>query len=156
MLARRLPLQPDLARILLNPLMMRVAIPTWSGTISPVFDVARRLLLVDIEGGKELRRREEPVDETDIASRAMHVARLGVDLLICGAISRPLEMILISEGAQVIPHTCGSVEDVLRAYVSGTFTEQAFLMPGCCGRRRRTWARGRRGRRGFGRQGGVP
>jgi len=68
-----------------------------------------------------------------------------VDVLICGAISRPLEMMLVSEGMQVIPHTCGPVEDVIRAYVSGRLTDQAYLMPGCCGQRRRTRARGGRG-----------
>ena len=135
--------------------MMRIASPTWSGTISPVFDVARHLLLVDVEAGRELNRLEEPLHETDIASRAMHVMRLGVDVLICGAISRPLEMMLVSGGMQVIPHACGSVEEVLRAYVSGQLSDQAYLMPGCRGHRRRR-ARGGRGWRRFGRQGDTP
>jgi predicted Fe-Mo cluster-binding NifX family protein len=133
---------------------MKVGIPTWSGTISPVFDVAQRLLLVDVETARGLHRCEEALNETDIAARAMHVARLGVDVLICGAISRPLEMMLVAEEVEVIPHACGPVEDVLRAYVSGQLTDEAFLMPGCCGRRRRLRARAKRGRTGFERQGG--
>jgi len=127
---------------------MRIAISTWSGMISPLFDVAQRLLLVDIEAGREISRREEPLNETHIAGRAMHITRLGVDVLICGAISRPLEMMLASEGMQVIPHTCGLVEEVIRAYASGQLTEQAYLMPGCCGHGRRMRARGGRGGRG--------
>jgi len=119
--------------------------------ISPVFDVAQHLLLVDVEAGRELCRREELLNETNIAGRAMHLARLGVDVLVCGAISRPLEMMLVSGGTQVILHTCGPVEEVLRAYVSGRLTGQAYLMPGCYDRRRRMRARGKRGRRGFGR-----
>lgn len=95
---------------------MRVAIPISAGTVSPVFDVARHLLLVDIETGKELARGEEALGETGITGRAPHVATLGVDGLICGVISRPLEMMLLSEGTGVIPHTCGWVEDVLQAY----------------------------------------
>jgi len=130
--------------------MMRVAIPTWSGTISPVFDVARSLLLADVEAGREVRRREEPMSETGLAARATHVATLGVDVLICGAISQPLEMMLVSKGIQVIPHTCGPVEHVLQAYLSGRLLDQAYLMPGCHGRRRRM--RGRADRHGFGRR----
>jgi len=126
--------------------MMRVAIPTWFGTISPLLDVARRLLLVDVEAGREIRRREESLSEMDLAGRSMHIARLGVDVLICGAISRPLEMMLASAGMEVIPHTCGPVEDVLRAYLSGELTDQAYLMPGCCRRGRRMRVRGRHGR----------
>jgi predicted Fe-Mo cluster-binding NifX family protein len=58
-------------------------------------------------------------------------------VLICGAISRPLEAMLLSAGVEVIPQTCGPVEEVLKAFMSGKLTEKAFLMPGCCGRRRR-------------------
>lgn len=102
-----------------------------------MFDEARRLLVVCVEGGGETSRREERIDETDLARRALHVAGLGVDVLICGAISWPLEASLASAGVRVIPQTCGPVEDVLNAFVSGRLTDGAFLMPGCCGRRRR-------------------
>jgi len=102
-----------------------------------VFDEARCLLVVGIEGGDEASRREERIDETDLARRALRVAELGVDVLICGAISWPLEASLASAGVRVISQTCGPVEDVLKAFVSGGLTDGAFLMPGCCGRRRR-------------------
>jgi predicted Fe-Mo cluster-binding NifX family protein len=59
------------------------------------------------------------------------VAGLGVDVLICGAISAPLRAVLAAEGVRVIPNRCGFVEEVLRAFLSGELTEQAFLMPGC-------------------------
>ena len=117
--------------------MMKVAIPIWNGRISPVFDVARHLLVVEIDGGVESERREEAIDGTDLVRRAEEVSRSGVDVLICGAISRPLETMLAAGGVEVIPHTCGSAEEVLRAFLAGQFTAQSFLMPGCCGRRRR-------------------
>lgn len=116
---------------------MRIAIPVSDGRISPVFDAARRLLLVDIENGREVRRIEQIVDEQDLGPRARRVAGSGADVLICGAISRPLETMISSAGVEVIPHTCGLVDDVLSAFVSGGLTDQAFVMPGCCGRRRR-------------------
>ena len=122
---------------------MRAAIPTWSGAISPVFDVARHLLLVDIEGDTEVNRSQTVIEDTQFASRAKRVADLGVDVLICGAISWPLEAMLASSGVRVISQTCGPTEDVLRAFISGQLTDTAFLMPGCCGRRRRSRARRR-------------
>ena len=120
---------------------MKVAIPTWSGRVSPVFDVARVLLLVDFDGDAEAHRQEAALEETEFAARVRRVAQLGAEVLICGAISMPLEAMLVSAGVRVIPHTCGPAEDVLRAFASGRLTDEAFLMPGCCGRRRR---RGRR------------
>jgi len=116
---------------------MRVAIPISDGRISPVFDAARRLVLVDVDNGREVRRTEEGLEEPELAPRARRVAELGADVLICGAISRPLEAMLLSAGVEVVPQTCGQAEDVLRAFISGQLTEQAFLIPGCCGRRRR-------------------
>jgi len=125
--------------------MMRIAIPTWRGRVSPVFDVAKNLLLVDAQNGREIRREEATVGPSDLVARAKRVAELGTELLICGAISWPLEAMLSSAGVRVIPHTCGPVEDVLRVFLSGQLTERALLMPGCCGRRRRFRGRRRRG-----------
>jgi len=116
---------------------MRAAIPIADGRISPVFDVARRLLLVDIENKHEVRRTEEVLEEPELVARARRVAELGTDVLVCGAISRPLEAMLLSTGVEVIPQTCGPMEDVLRAFISGQLTEQAFVIPGCRGRRGR-------------------
>jgi predicted Fe-Mo cluster-binding NifX family protein len=125
---------------------MRIVIPTWRGRISPVFDVARRLLLVDSQDGRQVRREETVVAEAEPLAVAKRVAELGTGVLICGAISRPLEAMLVSAGVRVIPQTCGPVEAVLQAFLAGQLTEQAFLMPGCCGRRRRFRHQG--GRRG--------
>ena len=116
---------------------MRTAIPISDGRISPVFDAAKRLLLVDIENGREVWRTEQIVEEPELGPRARRVAEFGAEVLICGAISRPLEAMLLSAGVEVIPQTCGPVEDVLKAFISGRLTEQAYVMPGCCGRRRR-------------------
>jgi predicted Fe-Mo cluster-binding NifX family protein len=132
---------------------MKVAVPTWGERVSPVFDVAQRLLVVDIEESVEVARREEAIPETGLMRRATRVADLGVEVLICGAISMPLEQMLLSAGIQVIPQMCGLVEAVLQAFVSGTLMEQQrFLMPGCCGRRR--YGRGGGGRHGRGWAGG--
>jgi len=133
---------------------MKVAIPIWVNRISPVFDVAKRLLVVDIEGGAEVSREETGLEETQLMLRARRVAELGVDVLICGAVSRPLEEMLVSREVRVIPNICGPVEEVLRSFVSGCLTDEAFLMPGCCGRRRRL--RGRRGRSRLNMEGEMP
>ncbi|MCK4341845.1 MAG: NifB/NifX family molybdenum-iron cluster-binding protein [Phycisphaerae bacterium] len=135
---------------------MRVALPTWDGRISPVFDVARRLLVVDVERDAEIGRSEVDLEETRLAARASRVTALGVHVLICGAISWPLEAMLTSAGIRLIPQICGPVEDVLRAFLAGQLPDEAFLMPGCCGRRRR-FRGGRRhgGRPGAGRWRGM-
>ena len=123
--------------------------PIWQNRISPVFDVAGKLFLVDVEGGQEVARTEERLTEEAIERRARRVAQLGANVLICGAISRPLHALLSSAGVEVIPQTCGEVEEVLGAFVAGRLIGDAFVMPGCCGRRRRfRGGRGHGNRRG--------
>jgi len=126
---------------------MRVAIPHWQGRVSPVFDVAGNVLLVDVADGKETARRNVAIDSPPPQARAKILAGEGATTLICGAISRPLEMALAAASIEVISQTCGNVEQVLAAFIGGQLKQDTFLMPGCCGRRRRQQAgRGRGGR----------
>ena len=135
-----------MARLLHCVLVMKVAAPIWSGRLSPVLDVARRLVVAELEAGNEISRKEEPVAETDIFRRAQRIRELGVDVLICGAVSRPLEDMLRANGVQVIPWICGPVDDVLELFISKQPLSPNYLMPGCCGRGRRGRGRGGRGR----------
>lgn len=133
---------------------MRVAVTSWAGRVSPVCDVAKCLVLLEVEQGREVARSEQNLDASDFSRRAKRIAGIGVDILICGAISYPLEGMLNKSGIRVIPWICGDVEDVLEAFLCGRLSGSAFLMPGCCGRRRRF--HGRQGRRGqFSRKGTI-
>ena len=112
-----------------------------------MLDVARRLLIVDIAGSAEVGRRETNLEAVQPGARAAQIHELGVEVLICGAVSWPLEAALVSAGVRVVPQTCGLVQEVLTAFLSGRLADGTFLMPGCCGRRRRMRA-GRGGGRG--------
>ena len=128
---------------------MKVGVPEWQGRISPVFDVASRIIPVEIEDRRELQRREGALVQTDPWARAAAIRQMGAEVLICGAVSKPLEAALRAAGIQVICNICGPVEAVLTAFRNGRLNENVFLMPGCCGRRRRF----RGGGRGGGRRG---
>lgn len=130
---------------------MNVAIPTLEDRVSPVFDVAQAVVLVELDGDRELRRQTVPLHARDIARRVAELSQRDVNVLICGAISRPLEATLHAAGVRVIPQTCGPVEEVLQAFLADRLNDRAFLMPGCCGRGRRGWC-GARGRAGQGRR----
>ena len=116
---------------------MKLAIPVWQGRISPVFDVAGQLLLVELTDGREVARQEQMVDETAADERSRKLAELGVETLICAGISQSLETGLADRGIRVIARICGNVEEVLAAFVAGRLREERFAMPGCCGQRRR-------------------
>ena len=120
---------------------MRVLIPVSRGRISPLLDVARRFLLVNVQGGRVIGRREVSIEKTGLVPRSKRIAQLDANVLICGAISQPLKQALASEAVWTIPNTCGPVEQVIQALRLGLLTERAFLMPGCSRRRHQTQGR---------------
>jgi predicted Fe-Mo cluster-binding NifX family protein len=124
---------------------MKLAIPCWQGRVSPVFDVAGMLLLVEIEEGTERRRELAHLNMSEVETRARQLAEMGADVLVCGAISWPLELAVCAAGVEVISQICGDVDQVLTAFLDGHLSEDVFLMPGC-GRRPRRFRTRRRGR----------
>jgi len=116
---------------------MRVAIPQWEGRVSPVFDVAGNLLLIDLEHGVEIARQDVVITDEIPAGRARRMAAMGINALVCGAVSRPLELALLHSGIQVISQICGEVVQVLDAYRKGQLGQPMFFMPGCLGHQRR-------------------
>jgi predicted Fe-Mo cluster-binding NifX family protein len=109
---------------------VNIAIPQWQGRVSPVFDSAGKILVFKALEGGRVRRELVSIAGDDPLERARSLQRLGVQILICGAISRPMEMALAGAGIEVISNTCGKVDDVLNAFVNGRLNEKAFLMPG--------------------------
>jgi predicted Fe-Mo cluster-binding NifX family protein len=110
-----------------------------------VFDVAEQVLLVDLDREDDGSRRMESLGTTAPHGRAQRLAELGVNVLVCGAISWPLEALLAASGIRVIPLVCGKVEEVVRAFRDGTLENERFAMPGCCRKRRHAHKRRRRG-----------
>jgi len=134
---RRIELRPVLAPDLMEIRSMKVAIPCWQGRVSPVFDVAGSLLLVDVDQGHEQHRETARLDAIAPEARARQLADLGAGVLVCGAISWPLELAVAAAGVKVIPQVCGDVDKVLAAFLTGQLGRNVFQMPGCGGRRRR-------------------
>jgi predicted Fe-Mo cluster-binding NifX family protein len=123
---------------------MKIAVPDWQGRVSPVLDVAERVLLVDFEADEAGRRSTEDLGDTDPHERTRRLSELGVDVVVCGAVSWPLEAALISSGIRVVALICGDVEAVVRAFGDGTLEDDRFVMPGCCRKGRHTRKRRRR------------
>lgn len=115
---------------------MKIALPQWQGRLSPVFDVCGRLLVVELDGRQEIGRHEWCLTGPDPFERTRQLSALGVEVLICGAISREMAAALAAAGIRVLPEVCGPVEAVLAGYLDRGCTRPDHRMPGC--RRRRT------------------
>jgi predicted Fe-Mo cluster-binding NifX family protein len=110
---------------------MNIAIPIWEKGVSPVLDTAARLLVVESAGNKETSRHEVLLDSVELVRRCEKIQNLKIDVLICGALSKQFEWLLLSSGLQVIAWVSGKAEEILEAYLHGKIYDPKFLMPGC-------------------------
>jgi predicted Fe-Mo cluster-binding NifX family protein len=123
---------------------MKIAIAYWQGRVSPVFDVSDSLIVIDIQNGLEVHRQHINLASRDSFERAIEVSRSGAQVLICGALSHPLETALIGAGIRVFGFICGDLESVIGAFQDGQLSDARYLMPGCCGKRQQVRLRRRR------------
>jgi predicted Fe-Mo cluster-binding NifX family protein len=126
---------------LIRKKIVKVALTVWEGRISPVLDTARSVVVADIEDGIPVVQREEAFAGDSDREKVGRLRARGVDVLVCGAVSRPLAALVASCGIRLIPFVSGELREVLAAVIAGRMPNTAFSMPGCgCGgqgRRRR-------------------
>jgi len=121
---------------------MRIAVPVYHGRVAPVFDVSQKLTLFDVENSEIVRHQEEDFSAEYFPAKISLLISQAANVLICGAVSWPALRMIEGAGIRVIPNVSGSAEEVVEAFVAGRLPQPDFMMPGCCGRRRR-----RRGQR---------
>ena len=126
---------------------MKIAIPIWDNVVSSAFDFAKKLLLVDVENQIETNRSEVPFEAKSLPEKVRKLKGLGVNVLVCGAISQTLANMVEVSGIQVLPYVTGSIDDVLQAYLTGQLVKPEFSMPGCWPGARKGFGRRRRGYR---------
>jgi len=110
---------------------MRIAVPIWEDKVSPVLDTAAKLLILEILDQKNTSRTEAFLNEQEISKRCFRIQKLDIDVLICGAISRPFSERLAAAGINIIPGISGAVEEIVAAYFGGTLNQAKYAMPGC-------------------------
>lgn len=113
---------------------MTIGIPILDDRVSPVLDAATHVLLVTRRRGREVRRRECVLQPQPPEGMARTIAAMGVQVLLCAALSELLHQALQREQVRVRSHVCGEVEAVLQAFCARQLGRAEFRMPGCQGR----------------------
>jgi predicted Fe-Mo cluster-binding NifX family protein len=124
---------------------MRAAFAVWNGRIAPVFDVARQIHVVETSDGQILGETWAVLADDQPAQRAARLSALGIDTLVCGAISRLLKDVIASSGVKVVSFVSGESREVVHAWLNGELPSGLFAMPGCGPQRRRRRVRAGRG-----------
>ena len=110
---------------------MKIAIPVWNDLVSTVLDFSDRLLIADCEAGRVENRIVVDLPETAPVAKVARLRELGIQVLLCGAVSRPLEQMIMAAGIEIIPFLKGRADHVLNAYLSRRLVGPGFMLPGC-------------------------
>lgn len=110
---------------------MRIAIPVWEEKVSPLLDAASRLLIVETDQRGEIARFQMALDESEPSRKARRISEMGVDLLICGAVSEAVSMALNAAGIRIISEISGRACEVIDSFLRGSIFDSRLLMPGC-------------------------
>ncbi len=124
---------------------MKAAFAVWNHRIAPVFDVARKVHVVETESGRIVGEAEESLPDDGGEGKGLRLAELGVDTLVCGAISRTTQAMVAAYGIRMIPFVAGDMREVIRAWLSGALEKEVFAMPGCGGQGQGRGGQGRGG-----------
>ncbi|GAB6095027.1 hypothetical protein JCM14469_12790 [Desulfatiferula olefinivorans] len=117
---------------------MKTAFAYWDNRIAPVFDTARQIHIVESEGRRVVRESHSPLPDESPWAKVGKLAELGVDTLVCGAISRSLAELVEANGIAIVSFVTGSLDAVIGASLRGGLRRKMFAMPGCPDRGRRT------------------
>jgi predicted Fe-Mo cluster-binding NifX family protein len=112
-------------------LVQKVAFPHWENRIAPVFDTARRIVVVDVQSGRILKETQGFLPEQLPVSKVLRLLDMGVGILVCGAISRPMHALVSAYGIRVFPFVAGGLREVMDAWLRGCLMRDVFSMPGC-------------------------
>jgi predicted Fe-Mo cluster-binding NifX family protein len=102
---------------------MKVALTVWENRISPMFDGAQMLLVANIEDQKVDRMHYEPFLSENSASKVTMLFDLGIDVLICGAISNFYVNMVEAYGIRMIPFITGEADQIIDAFATGALRD---------------------------------
>lgn len=125
---------------------MKAAFTIWNNRISPVFDVAGQFLIIETNEQREIINQQIHTLAVESAyEKLVFLSDLGVDELVCGAVTRPILHAMKMNGLIVYPFRAGNIEELVTAWKNNQVEHVSFAMPGCG--RRRNGGRARRGDR---------
>jgi len=116
--------------------MLKVAFACLDERIAPVFDTALQVRVLETESGRIITEKREMLPHDLPLQKTIRLNELGIQAIVCGAISSPLNAMIAASGIQVIPFVAGDLRAVIQAWLKGGLNGKAFAMPGCFRRAR--------------------
>jgi predicted Fe-Mo cluster-binding NifX family protein len=106
------------------------AVPVFNGRVSPVLDCCTQFYMLKAIEKKGTAARILPVKGGSIFERISEIKKLGIQVIICGAVSESFYNLLRETDIKVVCGITGAIDEVVAAYRTGTLGDARFRMPG--------------------------
>jgi predicted Fe-Mo cluster-binding NifX family protein len=113
-----------------------IAIPTFQERVSPLLDVSDRYAIYETENGEIKQKVRITVSCDSDARRIERLREIGVDTIICGAVSGHIAHIINERGMRLISMAYGPLDEIIGAYLRNALFP-CRTGPAVCGRRQR-------------------
>jgi predicted Fe-Mo cluster-binding NifX family protein len=110
--------------------IIKAAFATWNNRIAPQFDAARHTYIVEVRSEAIVAEHLEAFKLKLPVQKVRRLVELGVGTLVCGAISRPIQALLMAQGIHVVPFVAGELGEVIQAWINDELANDLFAMPG--------------------------
>ena len=109
---------------------MNIAVTIWGNRVSPVFDSAKNLMIVQV-GDRQISERDyDQVDFSTMDQCLSVLKKHQVDVLICGAITDVQSETVRAASVRLFPFISGQAEAVLESFMQDQAQITQYLMPG--------------------------
>jgi predicted Fe-Mo cluster-binding NifX family protein len=110
---------------------MKTAFTVWNDRIAPLFDVAGEIHVVESEAGNIIAESRVSLDDPMPALKIRRLADMGVQLLICGAISHSAQSMVTAYDIELAAFINGDLDTVIDAWLCDELYADVLRMPGC-------------------------
>ena len=96
---------------------MKIAIPAFHSKVSPRFDTAQELVLLEVIDGNVINRERQPLQAHSAAGKIRKLLEQGVDTLICGGIDRLSRQQIGFNHIDVYSWVTGEIDDAVSCFL---------------------------------------
>lgn len=110
-----------------------IALPVFQERVSPLMDVSSKYAIYETVDGEIRHRIDISLNTEGERQRLDKLKEIGVDTIICGAVSGCVERIINEKGIRLISMIYGPIEEIIQRYLSDSLTAYCMTPAGCAG-----------------------
>ena len=122
-----------------------IAVPVFQNRVSPLMDVSNRYMIYETKDGEIKQRIDISVNADGEPQRVEKLKEIGVNTIICGAVSGYVAHIVGEKGMRLLSMIYGPIDEIIEHYLKNSLGSYCSGAGACNGRKRQ-----RRGQCGVG------